>query len=273
MKRKRKMKKLMFTAAVAAMAGIAGAIESANIVGYKDTAAITGISQKSSAFDGVSTAATDIQNIIPKVGEGEDLYSGGFVIMTLTDGGETAESFSFFLAADAEAIDGVAKDGWFDDAGQRAVKTFLPGEGFVLVSDYENGSITTAGAVANEDTVFALATGINSCGNTTSGQIGINQLTVGVGVDTEGNLLASNSTTGEDIYSGGIVAMTLTDGGETAENISFFLAADAEAIDGVAQDGWFDDAGQRSTKPFAAGEGFIIVSDYAESYIKLPSAL
>ena len=260
------MKKLMFAAAVAA-AGLAFGIESANIVGYKDTAAITGISQKSSAFDGVSTAATDIQNIIPKVGEGEDIYSGGFVIMTLTDGGETDESFTFILAADAP--DG-GTDGWFDDAGERAVKTFLPGEGFVLVSDFATGTLTTAGAVANEDTVFALSTGINSCGNTTAGQIGINQLTVGVDVDASGNLLASNDTTGEAIYSGGIVAMMLTDGGETDESFTFILAADAP--DG-GTDGWFDDAGDRSTKPFAAGEGFIIVTDYNESYIKLPSAL
>lgn len=221
----------------------------------------------------MATAATDIQTIIPKVGEGEALYSGGFVIMTLTDGGETDEGFTFFLAADAEGIDGVAKDGWFDDAGQRATKTFLPGEGFLLSSDYENGTITTAGAVANEDTVFALQTGINSCGNTMAAQFGINQLTVGVGIDASGNLLASNTTTGEDLYSGGIVAMTLTDGGETDEGFTFFLAADAEGIDGVAQDGWFDDAGARSTQPFAAGEGFIISSDYVESYIKLPSAL
>ena len=261
------MKKIMFTAAAALCATVGLAIESANIVGYKDTAAITGISQKSAAFDGVTTAATDIQNIIPKVGEGEELYTGGFVIMTLTDGGETGTSYFYTLAADAS--DGLG-NGWFDDAGQRADKTFLPGEGFVLSSDYENGTITTAGAVANEDTVFALSTGINSCGNTTAGQFGINQLTVGVGIDAEGNLLTLNTDSGEELYTGGIVGMTLTDGGETAESFFYTLAADAP--DGGAN-GWFDDAGERSSKPFAAGEGFIISSDYAESYIKIPSAL
>ena len=202
------------------------------------------------------------------VGEGEELYSGGFVIMALTDGGETAESFTYTLAADAS--DGIAKDGWFDDLGNRATKTYLPAEGFVLVSDYETGALTTSGQVATEDTIFSLGTGINSCGNSTSGEVTIDKITVGVGVNEEGELLSTNDAE-EEIYSGGLVIMMLTDGGETAESFTFTLAADAS--DGVAKDGWFDDLGNRATKPFDAGEGFIVVSDYAESYIKLPSAL
>ena len=185
--------------------------------------------------------------------------------MTLTDGGATDATYTFNIAADAPDGGG---DGWFDDMGERATKTFLPGEGFVLSSDYENGTLTTA--VANEDTVFALQTGINSCGNTTAGQIGIDQLTVGVAVDANGNLLTTNDDTGEEIYTGGVVVMTLTDGGATDATYTFNLAADAPDGGG---DGWFDDMGERSTEPFAAGEGFIISSDYAESYIKLPSAL
>ena len=239
-----------------------------NAVGYKTTSAITGISQKISAFDAVSAGAVNIQDIVPVVGEGEELYSGGFVIMALTDGGETAESFTYTLAADAS--DGIAKDGWFDDLGNRATKTYLPAEGFVLVSDYETGALTTSGQVATEDTIFSLGTGINSCGNSTSGEVTIDKITVGVGVNEEGELLSTNDAE-EEIYSGGLVIMMLTDGGETAESFTFTLAADAS--DGVAKDGWFDDLGNRATKPFDAGEGFIVVSDYAESYIKLPSAL
>ena len=223
----------------------------------------------SAAFDAVGGAAVDIQDITPVVGTAEELYTGGFVIMTLTDGGETGASFTFTLAEDAP--DGIESNGWFDDLGNRAVKTFLPGEGFVLSSDYEEGQLTTSGAVAKEDTIFSLGTGINSCGNTMSKSITINQVVPGVAVSEEGELLTTNTTTEEELYTGGLVIMTLTDGGETGASYTFTLAADAP--DSVNADGWFDDFGERSTEPFDAGVGFVVSSDYTESYIKLPTAL
>ena len=129
----------------------------------------------------------------------------------------------------------------------------------------------TSGSVAAEDSIFSLGTGINSCGNTTSASLSITAIKVGVDVDEEGNLLATNEKTEEEIYTGGLVIMTLTDGGETDQSYSYYTAEDAP--DGGANAGWFDAEGTRVTVNFDAGVGFIVSSDYAESYIKLPSAL
>ena len=221
----------------------------------------------SAAFDSVGGGAVDIQSIVPVVGSEEELYTGGFVIMTMTDGGSTDETYVYTLAADA--ADG--KDGWFDSNGERVVKTFLPGEGFVTSSDYETGKLQTSGAVAQEDTVFSLGTGINSCGNTMSAQLSIADIAAGVALDAEGNLLKVNATTEEELYTGGVVIMTLTDGGSTDQTYVYTLAEDA--TDEIAKDGWFDSNGQRVTVDFDAGVGFIVSSDFAESYIKLPSVL
>ena len=217
------------------------------------------------AFDAVGGGEVDVQSLTPVVGTTEELYSGGFMIMTLTDGGETDETYVYTLAADAP--DG--KDGWFDGNGDRVVKTFKPGEGFVTVSDYETGKLQSAGSVADSDSIFVLGTGVNSCGNTTSGTVNIEEIGVGVGVDAEGNLLTVNPDNGEELYSGGVMIMTLTDGGETDETFVFTLAADAP--DGL--DGWFDGNGDRITIDFDAGVGFVVVSDYTEGCISLPSAL
>ena len=224
----------------------------------------------SAAFDAVGSAAVNIQDIVPVVGEGEELYTGGFMIMTMTDGGETDEMYSYYTAADAP--DGIATAGWFDPDGVRVAKTFLPGEGFVTVSDYETGKLQTSGQVASDNTAFALITGVNSCGNTTSATLPLQNIAVGVAINaTTGDLLAANEATGEEIYTGGLMVMTLTDGGETDEMYSYYTAADAP--DGNATAGWFDPDGNRVTKSFEAGVGFLVVSDYTESYIGLPSAL
>ena len=264
------MKKIMFTAAAALCATVGFAIESANIVGYKQSSKGQGVDMGSAAFDAVGSAAVNIQDIVPVVGEGEELYTGGFMIMTMTDGGETGDTYVYTMAADS--TDGIAQAGWFDMYGNRVNKTFLPGEGFVTVSDYETGKLQTAGQVAEDNTIFMLGTGVNSCGNTTSAPVPIANINVGVGVNTEtGALLALNETTGEEIYTGGITIMTLTDGGETDETYVYTTAADA--TDGIAQAGWFDLNGNRVTISFDAGVGFIVVSDYEGGCIELPAAL
>lgn len=265
------MKKLMFATALAAFCGavMADGIESVNTVGYMETAKGTGVDMGAAAFNGLSGAAINIQDIIPVVGEEEELYTGGFTIMTMTDGGETDETYSYYTAEDAP--DGLGVAGWYDLSGVRATKTFLPGEGFVTSSDYDAGKLQTAGEVAVENIVFTLGTGINSCGNTTSAPVGIQSIGVGVGVDENGNLLSVNETSGEEIYTGGITIMTLTDGGETDETYSFYTAEDAP--DGLGDAGWYDLSGVRATVSFGAGVGFIVSSDYQGGCIELPSAL
>ena len=223
----------------------------------------------SAAFDAIGGAAINIQDIVPVVGEEEELYTGGFTIMTMTDGGETDQNYSYYTAEDAP--DGAAKAGWFDGNGVRVNKVFQPGEGFVTVSDYEFGKIQSAGSVPTENTILAVGTGVNTCGNTTSADLSIQKIEVGVDVDENGELLAFNSETEEELYTGGFTVMTLTDGGETDANYSYYTAEDAP--DGVSKAGWFDGAGVRVNLTFGAGTGFIIVSDYEGGYIALPSAL
>ena len=261
------MKKLMI-AAVASMAAVgAFAVESANVVGYLQSDKGQGVDMAAAAFDTVGGGEVDVQSLLPVVGGEEELYSGGFMLMTLTDAGETEETYIYTLAADAP--DG--KDGWFDSVtGERVVKTFKPGEGFVTVSDYEGGKLQSAGQVSDSASVFVLRTGVNGCGNTTSAAVSIEDVGVGVGVDAEGNLLTVNPDNDEELYSGGIMIMTLTDGGETDKTYIYTLAADAS--DGVA--GWFDSVtGERVSINILAGAGFVVVSDYTEGCITLPSAL
>ena len=255
----------MIAASAALVATVGLCVESANIVGYLQSDKGQGVDMGSAAFDSVGGAAVNVQDIIPIVGAGEELYTGGFNIMTMTDGGETDETYSYYTAGDAP--DGVA--GWFDGNGTRVTKTFLPGEGFVTVSDYETGKLQTSGQVAEGVTIFTLGTGVNTCGNTTSAAVSIEDFTVGVGVDAEGNILTVNPDNSEELYTGGLVIMTLTDGGETDQSYSYYTAGDAP--DGVA--GWFDGDGVRVTVSFPAGTGFIVVSDYTEGCIALPSAL
>lgn len=214
------------------------------------------------SFDGLGNAdgSFDIQSLVPVVpGGAADLYTGCMTIMTMTDGGETAESYGFIPAA--ESADG--KDGWFNDIGQRVNKTFAPGEGFVLVSDFEEGTLQSAGQVANKDTIFVMIPGVNSCGNTSSATIDIGDIKVGSAVTPEGELVTT------DLYTGCMTYMTLTDGGETANSYGFIPAA--ESTDG--QDGWFNDVGARVTLDIPAGQGFIIVNDFEGGAIKIPSAL
>ena len=249
--------------------GVQAEITSPNVVGYNQASAGVGVDMGSASFDTIGGGAVNLQDIVPVVGEEEELYTGGFMIMTMTDGGETGETYVYTIAE--EATDGIAKAGWFDGTGARVNKTFLPGEGFVTVSDYETGRLQTAGQVATESTIFMLGTGVNSCGNTTSAPVSIGNINVGVGVDAEGNLLALNPDSGEELYTGGVMIMTLTDGGETDETYVYTLAS--EATDGIAQAGWFDGTGARVNVSFPAGKGFIAVSDYEGGCIELPSAL
>lgn len=211
------------------------------------------------SFDGLGNAdgSFDIQNIKPKTAE--ELYTGCMTIMTMTDGGETGDTFVFYPAA--ESPDG--EDGWFDDVGARVVKTFAPGEGFVIMNDFEDGTLQTAGQVANKDTIFVMIPGVNSCGNTSSATIDIGDIKVGSAVTEEGELVT------EDLYTGCMSYMTLTDGGETADTYVFYPAA--ESPDG--EDGWFDDVGARVTLAIPAGQGFIMMNDFEGGAIKIPSAL
>ena len=246
---------------------------SANIVGYVQKEQNSGAYSKVACFDGVASSPMNIQDIIPTVPEGEELYTGAFTIMTLTESTETDKNYFYFTAEDAEGVDGVAKAGWFNENMDTRLEgvTFLPGEGFLVVSDFDGASVTFSGSVAQGDTVIELGAGANFCGNNALNDLDIQSITVGAECDEDGNL-----TWGEtEAYTGCFTIMTLTDSTETDKNYFYITAEDAEGIDGVAKAGWFNEnmdarlTGEDAVT-FAAGEGFLVISDFDTAFVKIP---
>ena len=261
----------MFVAAAALCGSLFADVTSANIVGYSNVAAEkVGLNMMAQAFDAIANEGFNLANIKPVVDtELEEMYTGGVVIMTLTDGGSTDKTYIWTLAEDAADGNG---EGWFDDQGVRIVdEEFLPGEGFLVGTDFETSKLTTAGQVAGQDTVFSLITGLNCCGNTMSASFNLGAIEAGVGVDEDGNMLMVNDD-GDELYTGGIVIMTLTDGGSTDKTYIYTLSEDAGDGEGA---GWFDDQGirQDDNVSFDAGIGFLVSSDYVAGCIRIPSAL
>ena len=215
----------------------------------------------------------DIQDIVPQAPAGEDLYTGAFTIMTLTSGTETDQNYFYLTAEDAALVDGVAKAGWFNEDQDTRLSNvkFTPGEGFLVISDFDDATVTFAGAVAQGDTVMELGAGANFCGNNALRNLDIQSITVGSDCDENGVL----SWTSEEAYTGCFTIMTLTPGTETDKNYFYVTAADAEMIDGVAEAGWFnEDQDTRLTGDnavtFLPGDGFLLVSDFDTAYVKIP---
>ena len=246
---------------------------SANTVGYTVKEQQSGAYSKVACFDGIAVENMDIQDIVPQAPAGEDLYTGAFTIMTLTSDTATDKNYFYFTAEDAAAVDGVAKAGWFnEDMDTRLTDVvFTPGEGFLVVSDFDDATVTFAGAVAQGDTIVELSAGANFCGNNALQALDMQSITVGSDCDESGNL----SWTSEEAYTGCFTIMTLTSDTATDKNYFWFTAADAEAVDGIAEAGWFnEDMDTRMTGDnavsFDAGEGFLLISDFDTAYAKIP---
>ena len=78
----------------------------------------------------------------------------------------------------------------------------------------------------------------------------------------------------EEFYSGGVQIQVMTSGLATEATYVYLTAEDAEGVDGVAEAGWFDeDWSARVVKTFAAGEGFVGVSDYDAARIQTSGAV
>ena len=145
------MKKLMIAASAALFATVSFAeLASANVVGYVQKEQLDGAFSRIACFDGVATEAMDIQEIVPAFPEGEELYSGGVQIMTLTAGTATDATYIYMTAEDAAGVDGVAKAGWFNDgmdtrmSGENAVD-FESGEGFLVITDFDVAYVKVPG--------------------------------------------------------------------------------------------------------------------------------
>ena len=131
------------------------------MVGYVQKEQLDGAFSRTACFDGVATEAMDIQEIVPAFPEGEELYTGGVQIMTLTAGTETDATYIYMTATDAKEVDGIEKAGWFNMdmdtrlTGAKAV-TFDPGEGFLVISS-RLFSFRTAASHASNSNSFSVS--------------------------------------------------------------------------------------------------------------------
>ena len=208
--------------------------------------------------------------------DNEELYSGAFTLMTLTSGTETDKNYFYLTAEDAYKVDGIEKEGWFNEdmdtrmSGDNAV-TFTPGQGFLIISDLDNSRITFTGKVAKGDTIIKLSSGANFCGNNALTKLDIQSIEVGTDCDENGVL----SFTTEQLYTGAFTLMTLTSGTETDKNYFYLTAEDAYKVDGIEKEGWFnEDMDMRMSGDnavvFDSGDGFLVVSDFDVAYVKIP---
>ncbi len=79
----------------------------------------------------------DIQSMVC---EGEGLAGGLVQLQTLTATAETGRTFVWIPASEAGDY-GLEGEGWYDaDEGCVAEKTFVAGEGFVVMNDYGEGA-------------------------------------------------------------------------------------------------------------------------------------
>ena len=88
-------------------------------------------------FQAIGDDGIDIQKLIPVVTtEGEKMRSGDFVIQIYGPLGSLQAAYKWYLAEDTyneETDDCWENDGWYDNDGEHPiVKTFAPGEGFMI---------------------------------------------------------------------------------------------------------------------------------------------
>ena len=235
-------------------------MESANVVGYASPSLGGNANLAGAPFDMVGDEGMDIQNIKP---DGDDMY-GGAVTLKLLQSDLTDLAEYSYLPAD-ESPDGLA--GWYDENFEnRIVKTFDPGEGFILVNGLENGKSTYSGQVMVGKPTWEVAPNANLAGNITPIDLDIQDIIVGSGVDAEGNVADTEGTMYGGVFTLKLLNSDLTDLAEYS-----YLPAD-ESPDGLA--GWYDENFEnRIDETFEAGKGFIVVCGLDAGFVQIPAAL
>ena len=264
------MKKLMFTAAVAAAMG-AFAIESANTVGYTDvTNAVSGYCQRGAPFIAVGSATDSysIQSIVPQkpTNAATELGDGGAVIQQIDDYGEVIASYLYFLEGSPETSGGAA--GWYQFVSGTgyvyADVTFSRGEGFLYQAPYfedaggdEVGSYFKVAGEVNvaPKSVYSDVSGYCHRANYRFANLSIQKLT------PKGTAQAAT-----ELGDGGAVIQEIDDYGEVIASYLYFLEGSPETSGGAA--GWYSfESGTGyvyATKTFTPGEGFLYQAPYFE---------
>ena len=146
------MKKLMIVAAAIAAVATAGAVESANIVGYQTKDTVTGFNFVIPTFADVGGGSINIQDI--KISNATDWSDS---IQILDEGGSTSALYFYATAAQS----GFDADGWIaEDFSGLADVTIEPGQS-ILVDTAAPSIITFSGQVSTEDPRLATVTVYN----------------------------------------------------------------------------------------------------------------
>ena len=245
------MKKIMFTAAVAA-AGLAFGIESANIVGYQNKDVAVNLSNQMPTFETVGAEGTDIVNL-KVLDENGDPLSGEITIQFYNEFGRLVENYTWWLGEDVD--EGMA-DGWFDDDMEEPKSRALAfGEGFKISTTYDGGVLVYAGEVDTAEVAIPIPQNLSSLGNVRPVPVNLSMLTP---VDENG-----------DVVSGEITVQFYNEFGRLVENYTWWLGEDVD--EGMA-DGWFDDDMEEpKSRALAAGEGFCVSTTYDGAFLKFPA--
>lgn len=150
-------------------------------------------------------------------------------------------------------------EGWYDaDEFAPAEKTVNVGEGFVTVNDFGDGAtISFAGQVPTGATEFPIGANVTVAGNCTPVPVDIQAIVVQA----------------DGIADGQVQIQTLTAGGATDRTFLWIPTSAAGDYD-MEGEGWYDaDEFAPAEKTVAAGEGFVLVNDFGEASLKLPSPI
>ena len=286
------MKKLMIAAAVAATAGIAGAIESANVVGYQNNGLTDGdFNWVCHSFKSIDGRLWTLADLIPS----DDFsYSslqfltgtGATKKFTLANGDQVEGLFEYWREDEIDAGDlpdgASAATGWYlwgeDGKLYLMSNTQIP-EGGCFAIDAQDGDEATlggAGQVDAEDTDLPLTNGdLNWYGNCTPSPITLADLIV------SDDFSASSL---QFVNGGGATKKFTLPNGDEVEGLFEYWRQD-EIDDGDLPDGasavtgwylWGEDGKLylMSNTSIPAGAGFAIdAQDGDSAYLTIPSAL
>ena len=286
------MKKLMFSAAVAAIAGSTLAIESANIVGFLNKASETPGAAEMAApcFTSVDGSDITLDQIsvtgYTKQENGGDGCDNGLAIAILGANGAVKKTGSMFTRyCWIDLTDDDLPAGWYDDnsdpldgtspLGESSEITFAPGTGFRVTehSSFEGLSLTIAGAVKLSSTsVSSFVPGAaTACGNPTPVEVKLSDITV-TGYESQ--------TDGGDGCDNGMAIAILDANGAVKKTGSMFTRyCWIDLTDDDLPAGWYDDnsdpldgtspLGVASEITFAPGAGFRVTEDSSVSGLVL----
>ena len=228
------MKKLMIAAAVAAgFAAFGDGLESANTVGYENTAMRAGSSLYTPMFAEVGAAQMNIQDLIPT---GDNVpEDGSIVLQTLSSTGGQGDVFLSWWG-----------DGWYDENDDTPDTYLNTGDAAWIAFPDNTVSLTCSGEVKNQEVVSPLVNGSVAIGNPYPVQIDIQDI---VPVASEGDVPES----------GEIVIQTLSaTGGQGDVFLSWW------------GDGWYDENDETPATLLDPGEGIWVASPAATLSLKWP---